>query len=193
MYWPCGQDPGRKPEGHQRALAREAMSLGEQSSDLQGQLSVSGTPERRRALHDRPRSRLDSTLERQARRLIPECTECEAVWPPADEARWQAWLTDAEPPELVFLLPGLRGVRRRLTNVVVWQPRRALAREFATVSDQGPLLLQEAGAVGSEVVGYELARKFRLGHRRRSSLWLRSRRHFPTLAVETVETVETRL
>jgi hypothetical protein len=37
MYWPCGQDPGRKPEGHQRALAREAMSLGEQSSDLQGQ------------------------------------------------------------------------------------------------------------------------------------------------------------
>jgi hypothetical protein len=27
-----------KPEGHQRALAREAMSLGEQSFDLQGQL-----------------------------------------------------------------------------------------------------------------------------------------------------------
>jgi hypothetical protein len=33
-------EPRPKPEGHQRALAREAMSLGEQSSDLQGQLSV---------------------------------------------------------------------------------------------------------------------------------------------------------
>ena len=40
LHWPCGQNPGRKPEGHQRALAREAMSPGEQSSDLQGQLSV---------------------------------------------------------------------------------------------------------------------------------------------------------
>ena len=30
-------EPGRKPEGHQRALAREAMSPGEQRSDLQGQ------------------------------------------------------------------------------------------------------------------------------------------------------------
>jgi hypothetical protein len=32
LNWPCGQNPGRKPEGHQRALAREALSLGEQSS-----------------------------------------------------------------------------------------------------------------------------------------------------------------
>ena len=57
LHWPCGQNPGRKPEGHQRALAREAMSLGEQSSDLQGQslcetrlmsraASVALTPER---------------------------------------------------------------------------------------------------------------------------------------------------
>ena len=30
--WPCGQNPGRQPEGRQRASAREAMSLGEQSS-----------------------------------------------------------------------------------------------------------------------------------------------------------------
>ena len=30
--WPCGQNPGRKPEGRQRASTREAMSLGEQSS-----------------------------------------------------------------------------------------------------------------------------------------------------------------
>jgi len=40
LDWPCGQNPGRSPEGHQRALAREAMSLGEQCSELQGQLSV---------------------------------------------------------------------------------------------------------------------------------------------------------
>jgi|RhiMethySRZTD1v2_1073278.scaffolds.fasta_scaffold381508_3 RNase P subunit RPR2 len=39
-------------------------------------------------------------LERVA--LIPTCAECEAVWLPADEARWQAWLTEDEPPELVF-------------------------------------------------------------------------------------------
>jgi hypothetical protein len=25
---------------------------------------------------------------------IPSCAECEAHWLPADEARWQAWLTD---------------------------------------------------------------------------------------------------
>jgi hypothetical protein len=30
--WPCGQNPGRKPEGRRRGSAREAMSLGEQSS-----------------------------------------------------------------------------------------------------------------------------------------------------------------
>jgi hypothetical protein len=33
---------------------------------------------------------------------IPRCAECEAHWLPADEARWQAWLTDDESPELVF-------------------------------------------------------------------------------------------
>jgi hypothetical protein len=34
--------------------------------------------------------------------LIPRCAECEARWLPADEARWRAYLTDDEPPELVF-------------------------------------------------------------------------------------------
>lgn len=37
---------------------------------------------------------------------IPRCAECEAHWLPADEARWQAWLTDDEPPELVFYCRG---------------------------------------------------------------------------------------
>ena len=42
-------------------------------------------------------------LERVA--LIPTCAECETVWLPVDEARWQAWLTDDELPELVFYCP----------------------------------------------------------------------------------------
>jgi hypothetical protein len=33
-------------------------------------------------------------------------SEREAAWLPADEARWQAWLTDDEPAELVFYCPG---------------------------------------------------------------------------------------
>jgi hypothetical protein len=35
---------------------------------------------------------------------IHRCDECEAYWLPADETRWQAWLTD-EPPEVVFYCP----------------------------------------------------------------------------------------
>ncbi len=38
--------------------------------------------------------------------LIPECAECEIPWLPADEERWQAWLTCDEPPELAFYCPG---------------------------------------------------------------------------------------
>lgn len=34
--------------------------------------------------------------------LIPECAECGAAWLPADEDRWEAFLTDDEPPELAF-------------------------------------------------------------------------------------------
>jgi hypothetical protein len=37
--------------------------------------------------------------------LIPRWAECEAAWLPADEERWQAWLADDEPPELVFYCP----------------------------------------------------------------------------------------
>ena len=32
--------------------------------------------------------------------LIPQCSECAAVWLPADEERWQ--LTCDQPPELAF-------------------------------------------------------------------------------------------
>jgi hypothetical protein len=37
--------------------------------------------------------------------LIPECAECAARWLPADEERWGAYLSDAEPPELAFYCP----------------------------------------------------------------------------------------
>jgi hypothetical protein len=37
--------------------------------------------------------------------LIPECAECAQRWLPADAERWAAYLTDDEPPELVFYCP----------------------------------------------------------------------------------------
>jgi hypothetical protein len=37
--------------------------------------------------------------------LIPRCAECDAIWLPADEKRWQAYHTDDEPPELAFYCP----------------------------------------------------------------------------------------
>jgi hypothetical protein len=37
--------------------------------------------------------------------LIPRCAECDALWLPADENRWCAYLTDDEPAELVFYCP----------------------------------------------------------------------------------------
>ena len=37
--------------------------------------------------------------------IILRCAECEPHWAPADETRWQAWLTDDEPAELVFDCP----------------------------------------------------------------------------------------
>ena len=43
--------------------------------------------------------------------LIPRCVECKAVWLPADEERWRAYLGGDdldELAELVFYLPGLR-------------------------------------------------------------------------------------
>jgi hypothetical protein len=34
--------------------------------------------------------------------LIPQCAECGEVWLPADRERWEAFLTDDEPPEVAF-------------------------------------------------------------------------------------------
>jgi hypothetical protein len=38
--------------------------------------------------------------------LIPRCAECPAVWLPASDERWRAYLTDDEPPEVVFYYCG---------------------------------------------------------------------------------------
>ena len=37
--------------------------------------------------------------------LVPWCTECSDLWMPDDKARWAAFLTDDEPPELAFYCP----------------------------------------------------------------------------------------
>ena len=40
--------------------------------------------------------------------LIPRCVECEAVWPPADEERWRAYIGGddlEEPAEVVLYCP----------------------------------------------------------------------------------------
>jgi hypothetical protein len=41
---------------------------------------------------------------------IHRCDECEAYWLPTDETRWQAWLTDDEPPELTSTARRARSV-----------------------------------------------------------------------------------
>lgn len=38
--------------------------------------------------------------------VIPRCAECGAVWLPGDGGRWEAYLTDDEPPELAPYCPG---------------------------------------------------------------------------------------
>jgi hypothetical protein len=43
--------------------------------------------------------------------LISQCAECGKVWLPADGDRWDAYLTDDEPPELAFYCPS-EGRRR---------------------------------------------------------------------------------
>ena len=52
--------------------------------------------------------------------IIPRCAECEAHWLPADEDRWQAWLTDDDPPELT--------IRRSSRSTAVSAPSGSSAR-----------------------------------------------------------------
>jgi hypothetical protein len=37
--------------------------------------------------------------------ILPECTECAAVWLPDDDDRWVAYLTDDDPPEIGLFCP----------------------------------------------------------------------------------------
>jgi hypothetical protein len=37
--------------------------------------------------------------------LIPQCAECRWISLPEDEIRWQAYLTDDEPPEAILYCP----------------------------------------------------------------------------------------
>ena len=36
---------------------------------------------------------------------LPRCVECGAIWLPADEDRWEAYVSDDEPPEFAFYCP----------------------------------------------------------------------------------------
>lgn len=47
-------------------------------------------------------------MEAERVALIPRCAECEAVWLPAEEERWRAYLGGDdlhEPPEVFFYCP----------------------------------------------------------------------------------------
>lgn len=104
MYWPCGQDPGRRPEARRRVSTREAMSPGEQSS-TRGASTVSvprpkgfgrslrGTQPAPRETDRLRRSRLDwfgaLGLARKPSRLVPFSTvtfglsaEGSSLWAP---------------------------------------------------------------------------------------------------------------
>jgi hypothetical protein len=69
MDWPCGQNPGRKPEGRQRGSAREAMSLGEQSSSCcRATLSLWHWPSERSCLPEGAGRR--ATIDRKVSGLL---------------------------------------------------------------------------------------------------------------------------
>ena len=61
-------------------------------------LSRSGWRPYTRRRGDNPRA-MDAVV------LIPNCVECGAVWLPAHQERWAAYLTDDEPPEFVVYCP----------------------------------------------------------------------------------------
>lgn len=85
-------------------------------------------------------------------------------------------------PRARLLLPGLRRarVRRRLRLIqATWCPCRVIRRQLTAELDPSPLLVQEAGAVVSQVVGDEFAWRLGLTHRRRSRRITRSKIHPP--------------
>jgi hypothetical protein len=57
VNWPCGQNPGRKPEGRRRASTREALSLGEQSSTCRASVLCGSRDEVRPLMGRRPAER----------------------------------------------------------------------------------------------------------------------------------------
>jgi hypothetical protein len=79
-----------------------------------------------------------------------------------------------------LLLSGLRraGVRRRLrVTQVTRRPRRAIWRQLAAKVDPSPQVVQEAGAVVSQVIGDEFAWQPGVRRGRRSGRMTRSKIH----------------
>ena len=50
-------------------------------------------------------SQTSSRLRSRGVALVPQCAECGEFLLPTDEDRWEAYLTDDEPPELAFYCP----------------------------------------------------------------------------------------
>jgi hypothetical protein len=118
--------------------------------------------------------------------------ECDARWLPVDESADTRISGARRAPRGAGrgrpLLPGMLGAPVRPRGpALARHPCGALWRQLAAKPDQTPLLVQEAGAVGSQLLGDELAWKRRLRRRRRSGSTTRSRIH-THLVVETVET-----
>jgi hypothetical protein len=79
------------------------------------------------------------------------------------------------------------GVRRRLwITQAARRPCRAIRRQFTAELDQLPQLVQEAGAVGSQLVADEVAWKLALW-RRRSGRMTRSNIHPPPRCGKAVD------
>jgi hypothetical protein len=78
------------------------------------------------------------------------------------------------------------GASRKSLDAVIRRPCGPLRLRLTAEPDQRPQLVQEAFAVGAQVLGYEFAWKLMLGQRRRPGLLVRSRLH-SHLIVETVD------
>jgi hypothetical protein len=82
--------------------------------------------------------------------IIPRCAECEAYWLPADEARWQAWLTDDEPPNSSSTARHAASGSSAATDCRLGSSRLACESDPALVAALGLLARDDHEAVTSD-------------------------------------------
>jgi hypothetical protein len=61
--------------------------------------------------------------------VIPQCAECGEVWLPSDQSRWEAYLTDDEPPGSPSIARNVRS-GSLATNSFVADAARAAAQSL---------------------------------------------------------------